>query len=44
LASESDKKDLAAFRDSQLERAADALKGTLIFQQKNAADKKASSK
>ena len=44
LASESDKKELAAFRDSQLERAVDALKGTLIFQQKNAADKKASSK
>jgi carboxyl-terminal processing protease len=44
LASESDKKELAAFRDSQLERAADALKGTLIFQQKTAAEKKGSSK
>jgi hypothetical protein len=34
LTDEIRKKDLANFRDTQLERAADALKGVLVYAQK----------
>lgn len=38
--SDAERKELAGFRDSQLERAVDALKGVMIFDQRNEAAKK----
>lgn len=37
IATDAEKKELAAFRDSQLERAVDALKGVMIYSEKTAA-------
>ena len=37
-----DRKELANFRDTQLERAVDALKGVLIYAEKTGGPKKAS--
>ncbi len=39
---EAERKELAGFRDSQLERATDALKGVLIYADKAAGSKKVS--
>jgi hypothetical protein len=36
LPDEQRKKELASFRDTQLERAVDALKGVLVFAQRSA--------
>ena len=41
---ENERKELANFHDTQLERAVDALKGVLIYGQKNEGTKRASSK
>ena len=38
---EGERKELAAFHDTQLDRAVDALKGVLIYGQKNEGSKKA---
>ena len=39
---DADHKDLAAFRDTQLERAVDALKGVMIYAEKTGGSKKTS--
>ena len=41
---EGERKELAAFHDTQLDRAVDALKGVLIYGQKNEGSKKAAPK
>ena len=38
-ATDADRKEAASFRDTQLERAVDALKGVMIYNERNAAKK-----